>query len=146
MAGIFQLNALYINRENEARELLKKWGFHCTPGQIGVLEVLLDADCPFSQPEIAARVPGVDRTSIYRILDRFCQKGLVHQAFVDGRAVRYELGDRCSESQCHPHFLCDECGEVFCMENLEIPLAEPGFGFVVRKQKVMIEGLCPDCC
>lgn len=143
-AGVMMQN----NRETKAREILRQFKFHCTAGQVAVLGVLLDADCPLSQEEIAGRMSGqADRATIYRILERFCQKGLVHQAFVDGRAVRYELGDRCTDSQCHPHFLCDGCGEVFCMDDVTVPLAEGlGKGFVLRRQKVMIEGLCPECC
>ncbi|MHC4620342.1 MAG: Fur family transcriptional regulator [Planctomycetota bacterium] len=84
--------------------------------------------------------------TIYRVLESLLKAGIVHKAFLDERTWRFELAHNCTESQCHPHFTCTNCGDTHCLPDVSVPMAEsPQKGFVVDRQRVQLEGLCPKC-
>jgi Fur family ferric uptake transcriptional regulator len=129
-----------------------------------ILEVLLRAKRPITQEEIAKKLGKnrFDKVTIYRTLESFVKAGLVHKAFLQERAQHYELADKCTESQCHPHFTCSSCGSTFCMTGLFVPMVRlvrhrsphvrsPSMakktykGFKIEHQQVSLAGLCPEC-
>jgi Fur family ferric uptake transcriptional regulator len=128
--------------------MLKNAGLRQTKQRISILNVLSKANNPLSQDEINKKIENTtpDKVTVYRCLEKFVKSGLVHHAYVKDRVSYYELSDRCSEIQCHPHFTCTICGSTVCMENASVPLAK-GItkGFKVQRQQVRLEGLCPDC-
>ena len=133
---------------NYPEKLLKDHGFNCTKMQIATLAVLIQAEQPVSRGEIINSLEGrnPDKTTIYRILERFCQKGIVHKAYVDKRAWEYELADKCTNHQCHPHFKCTNCGKVTCLFDVHVPLVKGlGKDFIFQRKKIMIEGVGPEC-
>lgn len=128
--------------------MLKTAGLYCTPGRVAVLQVLLKAGKPLSHHEVARRSgPGhFDKVTIYRTLESLLKVGLVHNAFVDKRARHFELAHHCTEHQCHPHFTCTSCGDTHCLTEISVPMAKsPPKGFIIHRQQVRLEGLCPAC-
>ncbi|MHC4256346.1 MAG: Fur family transcriptional regulator [Planctomycetota bacterium] len=84
--------------------------------------------------------------TIYRVLEKLLDAGLVHRAFLRKRTWHYELSHNCSEKQCHPHFTCTDCGDTHCLTDVNLPMAtSPNNGFVFQRQQVRLEGLCPRC-
>ncbi len=70
----------------------------------------------------------------------------VHKVFVDKRARHYELAHHCTEHQCHPHFTCTSCGQTHCLTEISVPMAKsPPKGFIIHRQQIRLEGLCPAC-
>lgn len=113
-----------------------------------VLEVLLSGGKPQTVDEIMTAISrgGVNKVTVYRTLETLVTAGLVHRAFVHKRAEHFELADRCTEAQCHPHFTCTSCGKTNCLVEASIPLAKRlEKGFVIHRQQVYLEGLCPRC-
>jgi Fur family ferric uptake transcriptional regulator len=136
------------NLEIKAREMLKAAKLYCTGGRIDILTILMKAGKPLSQDQIARRSgkKHFDKVTIYRTLESLLGVGLVHKAFIDKRARHFELSHNCTESQCHPHFTCTNCGETTCLTEISLPMAKsPHKGFIIRRQQVRLEGLCPDC-
>jgi Fur family ferric uptake transcriptional regulator len=129
-------------------KLLKQTGLRKTRQRIGILKVLARAKQPLTQEQIGnkLRKAAPNKVTIYRCLEDFIEAGLVHRAYLHDRTEHYELGDNCTELQCHPHFTCTNCGEIFCLKGLFPPLTK-GLkkGFVVHRQQVRIEGLCSAC-
>ncbi len=119
-----------------------------TGPRVAILWVLLQAGKPLTQGQIAANLAAVipNKVTIYRTLESFCKAGLVHKAFMQKRAWHFELADKCTESQCHPHFACKKCGVISCLVGLSVSIVE-GLkkGFVIHRQQVRLEGLCPRC-
>lgn len=136
--------------ENElkARGMLKAAKLYCTKSRVAILRVLAEAKGPSSQEEVAHRLGKnrFNKVTIYRVLESFCEAGLVHKVFMGERAWRFELANRCIGVRCHPHFTCKKCGETQCLTNLSFPVVK-GLkkGFVVHRQQVRLEGLCPAC-
>lgn len=129
-------------------QLLKQSGLRKTRQRVEILKVLLNAKRPLTQEEIARklRAGAPNKVTIYRCLESFTDAGLVHRAYLEDRAWHYELGDHCTEIQCHPHFTCTKCGSTRCMVDSNVGMVR-GLeqGFVVHRQQVRLEGLCPGC-
>lgn len=133
---------------SKAEEILKAADFNCTKAQVFVLKELLEADKPLSREELTQRLGQKcpDTVTVYRILERFRERDLVHKVYLQSRAWKYELAHNCTTKQCHPHFTCSDCGETFCLTGLFLPLIKDlKKGFVIHRQQVNIEGLCPSC-
>lgn len=132
----------------KARQMLKSAKLYLTSGRLSVLRAMLKADKPLTQEQIAGRLSKkrFDKVTIYRTLETLVKVGLVHRAFVEERARHFELADNCSESQCHPHFTCTNCGRTHCLTDMAIPEAKKWHkGFLIRRQQTRFEGLCPAC-
>lgn len=136
------------SKDTKALRMLRSAKLYRTASREAILNVLAEADRPLSQDEIAGR-PGAERlnkVTIYRTLESFLEAGLVHEVFLRERAWHFELADHCTESQCHPHFTCISCGTTHCLTGMPIPMtASPYRGFVIYRQQVRLEGLCPAC-
>ena len=136
------------NLDTEAREMLRAAKLYCTRGRVAILKVLLKAPKPLSQEQIAQRssIKRFDKVTIYRTLSSLLKVGLVHKAFMAKRAWHFELAHNCTESQCHPHFTCTNCGDTHCLTEISLPMAKsPHKGFFIHRQQVRLEGLCPAC-
>jgi Fur family ferric uptake transcriptional regulator len=132
----------------QARSMLKAAKLYCTKGRVAILKVLMKTDKPLSQEQISRRLgeKHFDKVTIYRTLESLLKVGLVHKAFMDKRACHFELANNCTESQCHPHFTCTSCGKTHCLMEISLPMAKsPHKGFVIHRQQVRLEGLCPAC-
>jgi Fur family ferric uptake transcriptional regulator len=134
--------------ERDARRRLAGASLRRTQPRVAVLAALLEARRPLSQEEIAGhlRERAPNKVTIYRALEALLRADLVHRAFLRGRTWRFELADHCAKQQCHPHFTCTGCGEITCLQSIHAPLvARRHRGFVVHRQRIELEGLCPAC-
>jgi Fur family transcriptional regulator, ferric uptake regulator len=131
----------------KATEMLKASRLYRTEARVAILAVLLKASRPITQEQIADELdPRHDKVTIYRTLASLLQAGLVHKALTGAKTWQFELGHRCTQHQCHPHFTCTHCGSTHCLPDLEPPLTRgPYRGFVIQRQQVLFEGLCPGC-
>jgi len=132
----------------KAQQMLKQAGLKRTQQRVDILTVLLGAKQPLTAEQIGRKLRrnAPDKVTIYRVLENFLEAGLVHRAYLEDRSWYYESGDRCTQLQCHPHFTCTKCGLTRCMVDSIIPMVKGlGRGFVVHRQQVRLEGLCPGC-
>ena len=134
-------------KKKKCEQLLSEAGLRKTRPRIDVLSVLVRSTKPQTQEQIAGKLEdGPDKVTIYRTLETFLEAGIIHRAYLQERSWHYELGNKCTERQCHPHFTCNNCGKISCMPELKFPLAkEIHKGFHITHQQVRLEGLCPEC-
>ena len=134
--------------KSKARELLTGTGLRQTRPRVAILTALLKAGRPLSRRQIS-KILGLtapDKVTIYRTLESFVEAGLVHKAYLRKRTWFFELANNCTENQCHPHFTCTDCGSTHCLPEISMPLAKSGHkGFLIDRQRVHLEGLCPSC-
>ena len=133
---------------DKARQRLKNARLYCTEPRLAILQILMQAARPLRQDQIAEQltVRALNKVTVYRTLESLIEVGLVHRAFTYGRAWYFELADHCTEHQCHPHFTCTNCGVTHCLTDILLPMAKISQkGFVVNRQQVRLEGLCPAC-
>lgn len=134
--------------DEKARQTLRSAKLYATKARIGILKVLMQAAGPLRQDQIGARLTSrtLNKATVYRTLESLRAAGVVHRVFMGNRACHFELADQCTEKQCHPHFTCTSCGVTHCLTDLTLPLAQiPRKGFVINRQQVRLEGLCPGC-
>jgi len=136
---------------------LHRIGLRRTPVRLGVIEILTRSARPMSVPQILARLKGgrrVDTVTVYRTLHTFVRKKLVHRvrAGGDDRSWLYAISDAAGAKveHLHPHFVCDACGKVECLEDSKIPssfVQSLGVirGYQIRWPEVVLHGLCPKC-
>ena len=101
-----------------------------------------------SASEAARRLGYKSRNSIFRVLELFAEKDVVHVIEDGSRALKYELchasGDHSPADQ-HVHFYCERCHETYCLEDVPIPPVAIPDGFTAHSVNYMIKGLCPTC-
>jgi Fur family ferric uptake transcriptional regulator len=135
-------------RDDKARDMLQDARLYCTEARLAILKVLLQAAGPLRQDQIAQRLPepALNKVTVYRTLACLMAAGVVHRVFLGNRAWHFELANHCTEKQCHPHFTCTNCGVTHCLTDITLPLAQVSRkGFVISRQQVRLEGLCPAC-
>jgi Fur family ferric uptake transcriptional regulator len=128
--------------------LLSSCKMRKTAARIAILDILADAGKPQTAEQIASKLgtKACDKVTIYRTLECFVKAGFVHRAYLEARKWHFELADRCSEKQCHPHFVCNSCGQTRCLPKTSSPPVKiRNRGFVVHRQQIKLEGLCPSC-
>lgn len=123
-------------------------GLPVTPQRRAVLESLLArSGHPTADEvvlELARRIGGVSRATVYRTLETLVERGLLVRVCHPGAAVRYDL-----KTQRHHHLVCDRCGaiadlEAPALDALPLPPIAPT-GFRMRDFSVHVRGLCPAC-
>ena len=133
---------------DKARQMLQHAKLYCTEPRLAILQVLMQAARPLRQDQIGEQLSlrTLNKVTVYRTLESLMEVGLVHRAFTDERAWYFELADHCTEHQCHPHFTCTHCGVTTCLTDILLPMAKVAQkGFVINRQQVRLEGLCPAC-
>lgn len=134
--------------ERKIKGLLKRAKLRQTEARAAILTVLRRSRKPQTAEQIAAKLAPAspDRVTIYRTLESLLAAGIVHKAFLRERTWHFELAHNCTETQCHPHFVCNGCGKTHCLVGQHTPpIKLHKAGFVVQHQQVRLEGLCPVC-
>lgn len=134
--------------DDRARQMLRRAKLYCTEPRVAILRTLLETGRPLRQDQITPQLTKgtFNRVTVYRTLESLVEAGLVHRAFTQDRAWYFELADHCTEHQCHPHFTCTRCGVTRCLMDIHLPMAKiADKGFVISRQQVRLEGLCPAC-
>lgn len=136
-------------RNTHVSTLLEARGVKPTPNRLLVARELANASRPLSIADFEAAFDfTVDRASIFRVLELFAEKDVVHVIEDGSRALKYEL---CQNAGCHSlddhhvHFYCESCKETFCFDEINVPPIDMPEGFHPRSVNYMLKGLCPRC-
>lgn len=91
----------------------------------------------------------IDRVTVYRTLQSFLEKGIIHAIPTSDNSIQYALcKDDCSQGHHHDnhvHFICSECRKTICMEGVDIPSVRLPSGFQPTEWQMIIKGICKDC-
>lgn len=114
-----------------------------------VLEYFLQHNMAHSLSDLENAFMHSDRTTLYRTLKTFEDKGLVH-AIQDGTGVtKYAIcQDDCSEGahrDLHLHFFCTQCKETYCLPKTHIPEIQLPNGFIAEEFNLTGKGICKKC-
>lgn len=133
------------------RLLLKSGGLEPTPSRLRVLGVIGANSAPVSAQEIFAtvkRTAGINRVTVYRILDLLASKGLVEKLKGGGRSLVYGLAPN-ENHPAHPHFHCRSCGALQCLQpgslNVDLRGIARSFAGEIQGVEVRVDGICENC-
>ena len=135
-------------KEELEKRLLNK---HINPTamRVLVLELLENQQHAISLTEMEHRLAPADRTTIYRTLKTFEEKGLIH-SIDDGTGVPkfalcIEDCDAVGHHDLHLHFYCTRCESTFCLPNTHIPKLQLPRNYQVQDMQLIVKGLCDRC-
>jgi Fur family ferric uptake transcriptional regulator len=130
-------------------DLIRASGAKVTRGRVRVLEALHSARQPLCHAELESQLgdgePGIDRVTLYRVLDSLVEHGLALKA-VDTRGVfRFSATGAQRQHASHIHFRCTDCGGVFCLKAEPPPPPRLPRGFRLGEVEFDVRGTCADC-
>ena len=89
-----------------------------------------------------------DRVTIYRTLQTFEEKGIIHTIPTADNAILYALCKDCTEGHHHDdhvHFICTNCEKTICLDDIVSPKIELPVGYAADNVQVVINGICKEC-
>ncbi len=133
------------------QEMLTSAELEATPNRLRVLEVVGNNSYPLSAGDIfktLERGSSINRVTVYRILDRLVDQGVVERLSTGGRAAYYGLAPN-EHHQPHPHFYCKVCGQMDCLNpeslSIETDAIQKTFPGRIDKVEVRMDGICKNC-
>ena len=91
--------------------ILETSGLKKTDARIALLELLIRNKKPLSVKEITVKLSnkGVDRVTVYRMLETMHKKGIIRRVETGEREAQYEIIDTHGD---HHHVICLDCKKV----------------------------------
>ncbi|MBS1730499.1 MAG: transcriptional repressor [Bacteroidetes bacterium] len=136
--------------EKETAEILRKNHLSITDSRIKILELFKRKGNALAHADIEKQTHDLfDRVTIYRTLQTFAEKGIIHSIPTADNSVLYALcKDECSEGKHadnHVHFICDICETTYCLDHIMIPELQMPAGFKMKQAGLIVEGICKNC-
>ena len=135
---------------HNANKLLSEKKISTTRFRIKLLNCFLESKDSISIDKLIKKYkPIVNKTTVYRALQCFENKGLIHKVPNKNNITKYSL---CGMKKCpnelhsnnHGHFVCYACDKTYCLEDFK--MIKPSFsGHIIKEIKVIYEGYCKAC-
>ena len=131
-------------------DTLKKNQLSITDSRKTILQLFMESDGALAHMDIENNTgEEFDRVTIYRTLQTFVDKGIIHTIPSADNAIRYALcKDACSEGHHHDnhiHFMCDHCSTTYCLDLVEVPALQLPGGFMASRTDMVVSGCCNRC-
>ena len=118
-----------------------------TPSKDAVLDLLISSGKAMSRDAIEQKIGvEIDRATIYRVLNRFCEDGLVHKIVADDGKQYFAVCMKCDEKKLadnHFHFRCTSCQTIECLPEA-VHSSVPN-GYNDESVNCVLTGICPQC-
>ena len=140
----------YPNKMVDALNILKKNHLTNTDSRRAILEIFLKSPNALAHHDIEKKTgERFDRVTVYRTLQTFIDKGIVHTIPTVDNAILYALcHEECAEGHHHDnhiHFICDNCGKTTCLDNTQVPEICLPKGYKAFQVNVVVNGICVVC-
>jgi Fur family ferric uptake transcriptional regulator len=135
---------------SEALTILKKNHLSNTDSRRAILEIFLQSPSALAHQDIEKQTgERFDRVTVYRTIQTFIDKGIVHTIPTADNLVRYALcREECSEGHHHDdhiHFVCEHCGKTTCLDETDVPEIRLPKGYKAVQVNVVVNGICREC-
>lgn len=119
-----------------------------TPTKEAVLAVLNSNVKAMSQDAIEKKIAiDIDRATVYRVLNQFCEDGIVHKIVADDGKQYFAVCNKCDDKNKLPdnhfHFRCTNCQTIECLPSV-VQFSVPN-GYEVENLNCVLIGICKDC-
>ncbi len=131
-------------------DTLKRNQLSVTDSRKKILELFLQRKAALAHADIELHSGDeFDRVTIYRTLQTFVEKGILHTIPSADNSVKYALcKDACTEGHHHDnhvHFMCDTCGTTYCLDHVTVPQVQLPIGYQVQQIDLVASGICIKC-
>ncbi|MEH6408033.1 MAG: transcriptional repressor [Leeuwenhoekiella sp.] len=134
---------------NEIEETLEINGVRPTAMRILIYKFMAEKKIALALTDIENAFSKAERTTLYRTLKTFEDKGIVHQIEDGTGTSKYALcepGCNCEIDQdLHLHFHCNNCDETVCLTEHKIPHINLPEGYLAEDANLVIKGICEKC-
>lgn len=131
-------------------DILRRNRLSVTDSRKKILHIFLSRTGALAHGDIE-RIAGekFDRVTVYRTLQTFVEKGIIHTIPTPDNSVRYALcKEECQDGHHHDnhiHFVCTRCGTTSCLEEVIVPEVRLPKGYSVSEVQVVVNGICKNC-
>ncbi|MFI8379025.1 Fur family transcriptional regulator [Leeuwenhoekiella sp. NPDC079379] len=137
------LNTIRVEENLQAKHIRP------TAMRILVYKLLNSADKALALADIEHTFTSAERTTLFRTLKTFEEKGIVHQ-IQDGTGItKYALCEpNCNcelDRDLHLHFHCTICDDTVCLTEHKIPHINLPEGYKAEDANLVIKGVCDKC-
>jgi Fur family ferric uptake transcriptional regulator len=139
-----------MSTHQQIQNLLKRNLLSVTESRSKILELFLQQNGALAHADIEKKSgANFDRVTVYRTLQTFVEKGIIHTIPTADNSILYALcKDACSEGHHldhHVHFICEQCSTTICLEDITVPEVKLPNGYQATQVEVVVNGVCKDC-
>ena len=130
--------------------LLKKSQLSVTDSRKKILQLFLDEKGAMAHGDIEKKAgEKFDRVTVYRTLQTFVDRGIIHTIPTADNSIRYALcKEDCGAGHHHDHhihFVCSVCEQTYCLDDIVTPGINLPKGYTAEHVEVVVEGVCKNC-
>lgn len=134
----------------DIKDILKRSQLSVTASREKILNLFLEQTGALAHGDIEKRAgEKFDRVTVYRTLQTFVEKGIIHTIPTADNSIRYALcKDDCAEGHHqdqHIHFVCTQCKNTYCLDDIVTPEIKLPNGYSSSHIEVVVEGVCNNC-
>ncbi|KAA9041666.1 transcriptional repressor [Ginsengibacter hankyongi] len=135
---------------DEVKNILKQNRLSVTDSRLNILELFLKHTSALSHADIEKNsAEPFDRVTVYRTLQTFVEKGIIHLIPTKDNSIKYALcKNDCAPGHHHDnhvHFICDECHKTICLDEVNVPVIKLPKGFKPQHSEMVVTGVCGEC-
>lgn len=136
--------------KTRADKILKENRLSLTGSRRSVLQLFLSNRSALDHAQIEKGTSEqFDRVTIYRTLQSFLEKGIIHSIPTKDNSTLYALcREDCGQGHHHDnhvHFLCSQCAITTCLDEVLIPEVRLPQGFKPLDAQMTVTGICKRC-
>lgn len=134
----------------DIRDILKRNQLSVTASREKILQLFLEHPGALAHGDIE-KLAGekFDRVTVYRSLQTFVEKGIIHTIPTADNSIRYALcKDDCEAGHHHDHhihFVCNRCHNTYCLDDIVTPDVRLPSGYTSEHIEMVVEGICKQC-
>lgn len=131
-------------------DILKQSGLSVTESRKKILDLFLETDGALAHADIEKNTASAfDRVTVYRTLQTFVEKGIIHQIPTTDNSILYALcKHNCEQGHHHDdhvHFICSNCDKTICLDEVTVPDVKLPKNFTKQQAAMVVTGICEDC-
>jgi Fur family transcriptional regulator, ferric uptake regulator len=131
-------------------DILKQSGLSITESRKKILDLFLESDGALAHADIEKNTASAfDRVTVYRTLQTFVEKGIIHQIPTTDNSILYALcKHNCEQGHHHDdhvHFICSNCDKTICLDEVTVPEVKLPKNFTKQQAAMVVTGVCEDC-
>jgi Fur family ferric uptake transcriptional regulator len=136
--------------EAQVFSILKRNHLSVTESRKKILDLFIQAGTALAHHDIEAKTnERYDRVTVYRTLQTFMEKGIIHTIPTPDNSIKYALcREDCEEGHHHDnhvHFICESCGTATCLEDVHVPDISLPEGYRATQISMVVNGICRNC-
>ncbi len=139
-----------MNDKCLSMDIFKKLNLRITKQRIAILDQIIENNHPFTvqyiYESLLHKKPS-DLVTIYRFINLMHESGIIRIIAENDGKQYFEMA--CQHNPIHPHFICENCHKIFCLEKLSVDdflrLASYTSNSQVNELKILLGGLCENC-